>query len=121
MMHGREKSDSAIVAGKPTNKAVPTAAVQGRPKGSKTDRTKAVAVELALTGSTPLEVLMQAMRYHEVACGGNKAYYFVPCMAANGSSTGLKAALARLEWSSPNLVACATKSAYAVLAYSVWI
>jgi hypothetical protein len=37
---------------------------QGRPKGSKTDRTKAVAVELALTGSTPLEVLMQAMRYY---------------------------------------------------------
>jgi hypothetical protein len=26
VMHGREKSDSAIVAGKPTNKAVPTAA-----------------------------------------------------------------------------------------------
>jgi RNA-directed DNA polymerase len=26
MMHGREKSDAAIVAGKPTNKAVPTAA-----------------------------------------------------------------------------------------------
>ena len=26
MMHGRGKSDSAIVAGKPTNKAVPTAA-----------------------------------------------------------------------------------------------
>jgi RNA-directed DNA polymerase len=26
MMHGREKSDSAIVAGKPTNKVVPTAA-----------------------------------------------------------------------------------------------
>jgi|SRR5262245_12673691 len=26
MMHGREKSDSAIVAGKPTNKAVPTVA-----------------------------------------------------------------------------------------------
>ena len=25
MMHGREKSDSAIVAGKPTNKAVSTA------------------------------------------------------------------------------------------------
>jgi RNA-directed DNA polymerase len=30
MMHGREKSDSAIVAGKPTNKAVPTAAAKGR-------------------------------------------------------------------------------------------
>jgi RNA-directed DNA polymerase len=26
MMHGREKSDSAILAGKPTNKAVSTAA-----------------------------------------------------------------------------------------------
>src|SRR5262245_22040586 len=35
MMHGREKSDSAIVAGKPTNKAVPTAAepVERRAKG----------------------------------------------------------------------------------------
>lgn len=37
---------------------------QGRPKGSKTDRTKAVAVELALTGSTPLEVMMEAMRFY---------------------------------------------------------
>src|SRR6266404_2304966 len=32
MMHGREKSDSAIVAMKPTNKAVPTAAEPVEPK-----------------------------------------------------------------------------------------
>ena len=32
MMHSREKSDSAIVAGKPTNKAVPTAAEPVEPR-----------------------------------------------------------------------------------------
>jgi len=32
MMHGREKSDSAIVAGKPMNKAVPTAAEPVEPR-----------------------------------------------------------------------------------------
>jgi RNA-directed DNA polymerase len=32
MMHGREKSDTAIVAGKPTNKAVPTAAEPVEPR-----------------------------------------------------------------------------------------
>jgi hypothetical protein len=32
MMHGREKSDSAIVAMKPTNKAVPTAAEPVEPR-----------------------------------------------------------------------------------------
>jgi RNA-directed DNA polymerase len=32
MMHGREKSDSAVVAGKPTNKAVPTAAEPVEPR-----------------------------------------------------------------------------------------
>ena len=48
MMHGREKSDSAIVAEKPTNKAVPTAAEPAEPRaGAKgnanqqsTDRTQ---------------------------------------------------------------------------------
>ena len=34
MMHGREKSDSAIVAVKPTNKAVPTAAEPAGTKGN---------------------------------------------------------------------------------------
>ena len=32
MMHGREKSDSAIVAGKPANKAAPTAAEPVEPR-----------------------------------------------------------------------------------------
>lgn len=32
MMHGREKSDSAIVAVKPTNNAVPTAAEPVEPR-----------------------------------------------------------------------------------------
>src|SRR6476620_1246300 len=32
MMHDREKSDSAIVAGKPTNKAVPTATESVEPR-----------------------------------------------------------------------------------------
>ena len=32
MMHGREKSDTAIVAVKPTNKAVPTAAEPVEPR-----------------------------------------------------------------------------------------
>jgi hypothetical protein len=36
----------------------------GRPKGAKTDRTKAVAAELALTGTTPLEIMMEAIRYY---------------------------------------------------------
>src|SRR6478672_1723365 len=47
-MHGREKSDSAIVAGKPTNKAVPTAAepverragAKGNANQQSTDRTQ---------------------------------------------------------------------------------
>ena len=39
MMHGREKSDSAIVAVKPTNKAVPT--VQGRgPRGTRASKAR---------------------------------------------------------------------------------
>jgi hypothetical protein len=33
MMHAREKSDSAIVAGKPTNKAVRSAAAKGGDQG----------------------------------------------------------------------------------------
>ena len=44
MMHGREKSDSAIVAVKPTNKAVPTAAEpvsQGRgPRGTRASKAR---------------------------------------------------------------------------------
>jgi hypothetical protein len=45
MMHGREKSDSAIVAGKPTNKATPVAAepVERRrgPRGMRASKARA--------------------------------------------------------------------------------
>jgi hypothetical protein len=45
MMHGREKSDSAIVAGKPTNKAVPTQRSrwsEGRgPRGTRASKARA--------------------------------------------------------------------------------
>ena len=45
MMHGREKSDSAIVAGKPTNKAVPTAAEPVEPRaGAKGKKEKFTAL-----------------------------------------------------------------------------
>src|SRR5262245_39535171 len=40
MMHGREKSDSAIVAGKPTNKAVPTAAEPVEPRAGAKGRSQ---------------------------------------------------------------------------------
>src|SRR5438309_8397442 len=54
MMHGREKSDSAIVAGKPTNKAVSTAAerraeAKGNASQQSTRRTQSrVSVSQAL-------------------------------------------------------------------------
>jgi len=56
MMHGREKSDSAIVAGKPTNKAVPTAAepverragAKGNASQQSTDRARPATVSQAL-------------------------------------------------------------------------
>jgi hypothetical protein len=36
----------------------------GRPKGAKTERTRAIADQVALTGETPLEVMMQGMRHY---------------------------------------------------------
>jgi hypothetical protein len=55
MMHGREKSDSAIVAVKPTNKAVPTAAepVEPRagPRGMRLSQVRA-ARWLGISGRT---------------------------------------------------------------------
>src|SRR5262245_37321716 len=43
-MHGREKSDFAIVAGKPTNKAVPTASEpverRGQPRGMRASKAR---------------------------------------------------------------------------------
>jgi hypothetical protein len=37
----------------------------GRPKGSKDRATKVVADQIALTGRTPLEVMMEAMRHYQ--------------------------------------------------------
>jgi hypothetical protein len=36
----------------------------GRPKGGKTKRTREIAQKLALTGLTPLEVMLKAMRLY---------------------------------------------------------
>jgi hypothetical protein len=67
MMHGREKSDSAIVAGKPTNKAVPTAAepverragAKGNANQQSTDR-----AQNRVTVSQALERVRQALPSH---------------------------------------------------------
>ena len=37
----------------------------GRPKGAKTERTRAIAEQVALPGLTPLEVMMEAMRHYQ--------------------------------------------------------
>ena len=82
MMHGREKSDSAIVAEKPTNKAVPTAAepverragAKGNANQQSTDRAQNRA-----TVSQALERIRrvaQAVRRHSPKVGavcGNSA------------------------------------------------
>ncbi|MGH8742934.1 MAG: hypothetical protein ACREUY_01500 [Burkholderiales bacterium] len=45
----------------------------GRPKGAKTVRTRAIAEQVALTGLTPLEVMMEAMRHDQAIGNRNKA------------------------------------------------
>src|SRR2546429_4865136 len=57
MMHGREKSDSAIVAGKPTNKAVPTAAEPVEPRAG----TKGNASQQSTRGTQGRERVAQAL------------------------------------------------------------
>jgi hypothetical protein len=37
----------------------------GCPKGARTIRTREIAVQAALTGQTPLEVMLEAMRYYQ--------------------------------------------------------
>jgi hypothetical protein len=41
----------------------------GRPKGAHTKRTREIAVQAALTGQTPLEVMLEAMRYYQALHG----------------------------------------------------
>ena len=45
----------------------------GRPKGGKTKRTREIAQKLALTGLTPLEVMLKAMRLYWEAGNRDKA------------------------------------------------
>jgi hypothetical protein len=45
----------------------------GRPKGAKTERTRAIAEQVALTGLTPLEVMMEAMRHYQAIGNRDKA------------------------------------------------
>ena len=45
----------------------------GRPKGAKTVRTRAIAEQVALTGLTPLEVMMEGMRYYQAIGNRDKA------------------------------------------------
>ena len=76
MMHGREKSDSAIVAVKPTNKAVPTAAEPVEPRaGAKgnadqqsTSRTLSRTSVIQALGRIPRTVL-SAARGHSPEAG----------------------------------------------------
>jgi hypothetical protein len=85
MMHGREKSDSAIVAGKPTNKAVPTAAepverragAKGNANQQSTDR-----AQNRVTVSQALERVRQALPSHTQ--GGSRVREF----RSHGSGRG---------------------------------
>jgi hypothetical protein len=45
----------------------------GRPKGGITQRTRQVAEKLALTGLTPLEAMLEAMRFYHAAGNRDKA------------------------------------------------
>ena len=66
MMHGREKSDSTIVSGKPTNKAVPTAAepVERRAgaKGNASQQST-LRTQCRIRVSQALERIQQARRH----------------------------------------------------------
>jgi hypothetical protein len=72
MMHGREKSDSAIVAGKPTNKAVSTAAepverraeAKGNASQQSTRRTQSRGKRVTHAGAHTTSVTKNALPSH---------------------------------------------------------
>src|ERR1700741_2285605 len=70
MMHGREKSDSAIVAVKPTNKAVPTAAEPAEPRAGTKGNANQQSMDRAQNRTTVSQALerirrvAQAVRRH---------------------------------------------------------
>src|SRR5437660_5663291 len=85
-MHGREKSDSAIVAGKPTNKAVPTAAepverragAKGNASQQSTHRTQSwVSVSQALERIRPAFAVMARGKRSYGAGGGGCGTFIV--------------------------------------------
>src|SRR6266446_5143050 len=72
MMHGREKSDSAILAGKPTNKAVSTAAepverraeARGNASQQSTRRTQSRGKRVTRAGAHTASVTKNALPSH---------------------------------------------------------
>jgi hypothetical protein len=85
MMHGREKSDSAIVAGKPTNKAVPTAAEPVEPRaGAKGNarQQSTLRTQCRKRVSQALERVRQALPSHTQ--GGSRVREF----RSHGSGRG---------------------------------
>ena len=117
MMHGREKSDSAIVAGKPTNKAVPTAAepveprveAKGNASQQSTHRTQSrVSVSHALERIRQTVTKKTLCRHtpkvgaecpngaRSVLCGG-RSVMSVPTAILVGCSIGRSAGLAPLK------------------------
>ena len=92
----------------------------GRPKGAKTERTRAIAEQVALTGLTPLEVMMEAMRHYQaignrdkaVAIAKDAAPYMHPRLhAVAGADLKPKGGL--LDDGGPDLVTMARKVALA--------
>src|SRR6476660_6814853 len=100
MMHGREKSDSGIVAGKPTNKAVSTAAepverraeTKGNASQQSTHRTQSwVSVSQALERIRPAFAVMtrgksrmrESCMYGSArgAPGNGRPLYVADCLA----------------------------------------
>jgi hypothetical protein len=90
----------------------------GRPKGARTERTRAIAKQVALTGETPLEVMMQGMRHYlrvgdlenAIAVAKLAAPYMHPRLHAVANAD---AAPGRLEKSEQSLAMIARKVAFA--------
>src|ERR1700747_750190 len=65
-MHGREKSDSAIVAVKPTNKAVPTAAEPAEPRAGTKGNANQQSMDRAQNRTTVSQALERIRRVAQV-------------------------------------------------------
>src|ERR1700724_810230 len=81
MMHGREKSDSAIVAVKPTNKAVPTAAEPVEPKAF------AATYDLIIRAGRVIDPSARLDAIRDVAITGGKIAAVEPNIAGDAIET----------------------------------